>query len=324
MAQIILAAFVMGLLGSFHCVGMCGPIALSLPLKNDNDLEKFSGALFYNLGRIITYTFFGFLFGVIGKSIALFGYQQWLSITSGLLIITFTIVPQKIAAFKTQNFILQFFGQLRSSMEELFLKKNFSSLFSIGLLNGLLPCGLIYMAAAVAVATGDVIKSMAFMAIFGLGTLPMMWSIAFFGNYVSIKLRQKIRKAYPYMMLLMAFLLILREMGLGIPYVSPKMNIEKNQTQYRVGFMIQFRKIYLNKFGFGSKILKLSDSYELKSNKKVSRHYQRFFQKKILIGLPVFNKLAIQKNKRKNTNLQKKFVCCICFRVVIYHSISLL
>jgi len=80
--------------------------------------------------------------------------------------------------------------------------------------------------------------------------------------------------------------------------------------------------MYLNKFGFGSKNLKLSDSYELKSNKKVSRQYQRSFQKKILIGLPVFNKLAIQKNKRKNTNLQKKFVCCICFGVVIYHAIS--
>ena len=227
MVQMIIAAFMMGLLGSFHCVGMCGPIALSLPLKHDSDWEKFSGALFYNSGRIITYTVFGFIFGIIGKSVALFGYQQWLSVILGVLIIFFIIIPKRFSSFKNQNFILAFFEKLRSALGKLFLKKNFSSLFSIGLLNGLLPCGLVYMAAAVAVSTGEVANSMIFMAFFGLGTLPMMWSIAFFGNYVSIDIRQKIRKAYPYMMTLLACLLILRGMGLGIPYVSPKVNLEK-------------------------------------------------------------------------------------------------
>ena len=62
MSQLVLAAFMMGLLGSFHCVGMCGPIALSLPLKHDSDWAKFSGALFYNSGRIITYSCFWFPF----------------------------------------------------------------------------------------------------------------------------------------------------------------------------------------------------------------------------------------------------------------------
>lgn len=231
MVQFIIAAWMMGLLGSFHCVGMCGPIALSLPLKNDNAWSKFSGALLYNSGRIVTYTLFGLLFGLVGKSVAFFGYQQWLSIFLGMLIIFFIAVPKKISFFKKQNFVLIFFEKLRSATGKLFLKQNFSSLFSIGLLNGLLPCGLVYMAAAVAVATGNIIDSMIFMAFFGLGTLPMMWSIAFFGNYVSISLRQKIRRAYPYMMLLMACLLILRGMGLGIPYVSPEVNIKKSTIQ---------------------------------------------------------------------------------------------
>ena len=222
MSQLIIAAFMMGLLGSFHCVGMCGPIALSLPLKHDSDCAKFFGALFYNSGRIITYSVFGFIFGLIGKSAALFGYQQWLSIILGVLIIFFIILPKRFSSFQNQNFILAFLQKLRSALGRLFSKKNFSSLFSIGLLNGLLPCGLVYMAAAVAVSTGDVANSILFMAFFGLGTLPMMWSIAFFGNYVSIGIRQKIRKAYPYMMTLLACLLILRGMGLGIPYVSPK------------------------------------------------------------------------------------------------------
>ncbi len=228
MVQLVMTAFMMGLLGSFHCVGMCGPIALSLPLKNDSNWAKFSGALFYNSGRITTYTVFGFIFGIIGKSVALFGYQQWLSIFLGFLIIFFILLPKRLSSFKNKNFILVFFEKLRSSIGKLFLKKNFSSLFSIGLLNGLLPCGLVYMAAAVAVSTSDVANSMIFMAFFGLGTLPMMWGIAFFGNYVSIGLRQKIRKAYPYMMMLMACLLILRGMGMGIPYVSPKITVQKS------------------------------------------------------------------------------------------------
>ncbi len=231
MAQLLLAAFTMGLLGSFHCVGMCGPLALSLPVKQDNDWAKFSGALVYNLGRVVTYAAFGFVFGIIGRSVALFGYQQWLSISLGLLIIFFVIIPKRISSFKTYRFIPAFFEKLRSALGKLFLKKNISSLFSIGLLNGLLPCGLVYMAAAVAVSAGNVMGSIFFMAFFGLGTLPMMWSIAFFGNYVSISIRQKIRKAYPYMMMMMACLLILRGMGLGIPYVSPKFDIEKKAIQ---------------------------------------------------------------------------------------------
>jgi sulfite exporter TauE/SafE len=114
---------------------------------------------------------------------------------------------------------------------QLFLKKNYQSLFMIGLLNGLLPCGLIYMAVAGAIASADPFKSAFFMAAFGLGTLPVMWSVSFFGNYIGIGLRQKIRKAYPIMMALMACLLIVRGLGLGIPYISPTLNNHSNAIQ---------------------------------------------------------------------------------------------
>jgi len=222
MYQLLIAACAMGMLGSFHCVGMCGPLALSLPLKNNSFEVKFFGALLYNAGRIVTYAVFGLVFGAIGKSVALFGYQQWLSVILGIGIIVFIILPKRFTAVKKRNTVLDFFEKLRSALGQLFFKKTRSSLFAIGLLNGLLPCGLVYMAAAGAVATGDLLSSVLFMVFFGLGTLPVMWSIAFFGNYVGIGLRQRIRKVYPYMMMLMACLLILRGMGLGIPYVSPK------------------------------------------------------------------------------------------------------
>ena len=227
MVQLVTAAFMIGMVGSLHCIGMCGPLALSLPMSEKAGPAKFFGALLYNMGRVVTYSVFGLVFGLIGKSVALFGFQQWLSVIMGVLIIFFIVFPRAISGKYAQNTVSRFFEKIRGALGGLFFKKKLSSLFFIGILNGLLPCGLVYMAVAGAVATGDIPRSILFMAFFGLGTLPAMWSVTFFGNFITIGIRQKIRKVYPYMMMLMACLLILRGMGLGIPYVSPKLNAEK-------------------------------------------------------------------------------------------------
>ncbi len=219
MIALILAAFSIGALGSFHCIGMCGPLALSLPLSG-NPGSKFIGAFLYNAGRVVTYAVFGLLFGLIGQSAALFGWQQWVSILAGLVILLFILLPKNMGK-KSSSIVNRFFEYLRAVLGQLFFKKTKSSLFVIGLLNGLLPCGLVYMAVAGAIATGDVLHSVVFMASFGLGTLPVMWSVAYFGNFISLSIRQKIRKMYPYMMTIMACLLIIRGLGLGIPYLSP-------------------------------------------------------------------------------------------------------
>ncbi len=228
MLQIAIAAFTMGIIGSFHCVGMCGPLALALPLSDQSLHSKFIGALLYNSGRIVTYSLFGFASGLLGKSFALIGFQQGLSIALGAAIILLVIIPKLFpGSFKQMNFASNFFQQLRYTFGQLFFKKNQSALFAIGFLNGLLPCGLVYLAIAAAAAAGDISSSVVFMAAFGLGTLPVMWSIAFWGNFIGINIRQKIRAAYPYMMLLMACLLIIRGMGLGIPYLSPVADMDK-------------------------------------------------------------------------------------------------
>ena len=232
MVQLFFVAFMIGIVGSFHCVGMCGPLALALPLSHDSFTAKITGAFLYNAGRIVTYSFLGLIFGLIGQTAALFGFQQWLSIGTGALILLFIVMPKK---YKMQSSAANItnggFSRLRSALAGLFTQKNNTSLFVIGLLNGLLPCGLVYMAVAGAIGTGEVDSSVLFMAAFGLGTLPVMWGIAFFGNCVGLGLRQKIRKAYPYMMGLMACLLILRGMGLGIPFISPDMDVQKKEVR---------------------------------------------------------------------------------------------
>ena len=228
MLQIAIAAFTMGIIGSFHCVGMCGPLALALPLSDQSLHSKFIGALLYNSGRVVTYSLFGLISGLLGKSFALIGFQQGLSIALGTSIILLVIIPKLFpGSFKQANFSAAFFQRLRRTFGQLFFKKNQSTLFAIGFLNGLLPCGLVYLAIAAATAAGNISSSVLFMAAFGLGTLPVMWSIAFWGNFIGINVRQKIRAAYPYMMLLMACLLIIRGMGLGIPYLSPVADMDK-------------------------------------------------------------------------------------------------
>ncbi|MEO5892522.1 MAG: sulfite exporter TauE/SafE family protein [Ferruginibacter sp.] len=232
MTGIFLEALLLGTIGSFHCIGMCGPLAFALPLSNNSDFAKFTGSFLYNMGRITTYSALGLLFGLTGKSFLLFGFQQGLSITAGTVILFFLLMPKKwLAGIGTNNMIGLYNSRIRSALGRLFSKKNYHSLFAIGLLNGLLPCGMIYMAVATAIIFADPIKSSFFMAAFGLGTLPMMWSVSFFGNYIGTRLRQKIRAAYPVMMAVMACLLIVRGLGLGIPYLSPAIDSRTSEVQ---------------------------------------------------------------------------------------------
>jgi hypothetical protein len=232
MAALFFAALTLGMMGSFHCIGMCGPLAFSLPLSNSSDFAKFAGTFLYNSGRIVTYSALGLLFGLAGQSFSLFGFQQGLSIAVGLTILFFVFAPKKwFVNTGNSNVFATYSYKVRSMLGKLFLKKTYRSLFAIGLLNGLLPCGLIYMAIAGAIASANPFTSAFFMASFGLGTLPVMWSVSFFGNYIGIGLRQKIRRAYPVLMVLMACLLIIRGMGLGIPYVSPAINNNTREVQ---------------------------------------------------------------------------------------------
>jgi sulfite exporter TauE/SafE len=226
--EFLIAAIVLGFLGGFHCVGMCGPIAMALPVHNKSASQKVITILIYNFGRIVTYSAFGLLFGAVGQSFVLFGLQQALSIVLGSLILLFVIISY---FGKVNNPILSkayfFINAVKSKLSNLFSKRNYSAFFSIGLLNGLLPCGLVYMALAGAIATGSIVNGALFMIFFGLGTLPFMFAVTYYSNLISLKVRNHMRKVVPVVVALMAVLMILRGMNLGIDYISPKLTQEK-------------------------------------------------------------------------------------------------
>jgi len=216
-------AFIVGLVGSAHCAGMCGPIALALPLKSDNWFTRAGGGLIYNAGRIITYMILGAIFGLLGKGIRMAGFQLWASIVIGILMIIMVVVPLIFRKMPSLNTVFEgYSARLLSGFRNMFRKGDNKSLFGIGLLNGILPCGLVYVAVAGAINTGDVVSAMMYMALFGAGTIPVMLAVSLAGTMISLNLRIFVNKLSPYVIVLLGVLFILRGLSLGIPYISPK------------------------------------------------------------------------------------------------------
>jgi uncharacterized protein len=216
-------ALLVGLVGSAHCAGMCGPIALALPLRSENWFTRVGGGLIYNLGRILTYMMLGAIFGLLGKGLHMAGFQLWTSVVIGILMIAMVVVPLIFKKMPSLNNVFESYSaRLLTGFRSMFRKGTTGSLFGIGLLNGILPCGLVYVAVAGAINTGDVVSAMAYMALFGAGTIPVMLAVSIAGTMISLKLRIFVNKLSPYVIVLLGVLFILRGMSLGIPYVSPK------------------------------------------------------------------------------------------------------
>jgi uncharacterized protein len=219
----IVSGFTLGIIGNIHCIAMCGPLALSLPIHSYSNFKKACIIVFYNFGRTTSYTFLGLIFGLIGNSFSLFGLQQVLSITAGfiLLLLSFSHFFSKINVNLLNNFKNFIQKQLLQKLQQ---QTSINSYFLIGILNGFLPCGLVYIAITTALAMGNVYYAMLVMFFFGLGTFPLMLSLMLFGNNLPLTIRFKLKKVTPIFVSLIACLLILRGMNLNIPFISPFIN----------------------------------------------------------------------------------------------------
>lgn len=218
----IWTGFLIGFLGSFHCVGMCGPIALALPIGSNSNTQLIIGRVLYNLGRSITYALFGAIFGLFGKGIELAGLQMYASIALGVSILLYYIFPSKYK------------GKLALTKPYLvasdFVKNGFTlltktgspqALFVFGVINGFLPCGFVYVALAGAITTGGPFSGALYMLLFGLGTAPIMFATSLVGKFLSARLKQRMNKLIPVFAIVLAIIFVLRGLSLGIPYLSP-------------------------------------------------------------------------------------------------------
>jgi len=211
-------ALVLGAIGSAHCIGMCGPIALAVPARDRSLQARLESALLMNTGRIITYALIGVAFGAFGHGLRLAGLQRGISISAGVLLLLMALVP---STFGLSGRIGLWIARLRSLTARHLDRTAPEALLFTGMLNGLLPCGLVYTAALGATVTGGALHGALFMLAFGVGTWPALIGVRMSGALIGMRGRRLVRRAGPLITCTIATLLILRGLGLGIPFVSP-------------------------------------------------------------------------------------------------------
>lgn len=211
-------AFTMGLVGSLHCVGMCGPIALALPYQNGSRWRAASNVILYNIGRIFTYTFLGVMIGLLGKGLFLAGIQAYFSIALGAILLLAALFSINIEQRLLTIPLLQGLNNwVKVKLSALMKQNSQGTLFLIGALNGLLPCGLVYMAIVGTLTMPSIASGALYMALFGLGTVPLMLSTAIAGQFVSLRWRSRARKLIPIFLAAFALFFIWR----GINFAAP-------------------------------------------------------------------------------------------------------
>ncbi len=219
MSYSIFAGLIVGLAGSLHCVGMCGPLLLALPFENHN---KWIGAFFYHLGRIICYGLLGGFLAMLGVTLRYSGVHEFISIALGIfMIISLMFFYFNISIFKisfSNTWVIQ---KMKKYWSNFFQTKSLVTLTIIGFLNGLLPCGFVYVALGFSLLFNNPVDSFLYMFFFGIGTVPLLLGVNLFRNLLLNRWRQKIQILFPISIFLIGTLLIIRGLALNIPYLSP-------------------------------------------------------------------------------------------------------
>ena len=218
-------AFFMGLLGSIHCAVMCGPLLLAVQAGQGISWKTTFNKLLYQFGRILTYGLIGLFLGLLGNVASLQGWQQGFSLVTGILLFAIGLFymfgksSSKLAAIQTKA--IQPFAKFMGK----WLYRPGGS-FVAGVLNGILPCGMVYMALASAVNADSIWNSFYFMLLFGLGTLPLLLVFSFAGNFPKRIFKKGFSTVLPILFILMGLWFILRGANLDIPYLSPLIHVD--------------------------------------------------------------------------------------------------
>jgi sulfite exporter TauE/SafE len=223
----MMIALTLGLISSWHCLGMCGPLFSALLFTSGDSKLNWINFITYHLSRIAVYGLIGFLPLVFGLNYIPVKVQQIVAIASGaiILIIAWTNSYQSISFLKGIS------GFTKKLSVKGFKSKAFYKYAVLGFSNGLLPCGMVYIALTAAIGTMDNFHPVLFMLMFGVGTIPV------FGFLFSIRNTKmgnsafsKLSRLKPYLLSFIAILLILRGLNLGIPLISPKIVEKENKT----------------------------------------------------------------------------------------------
>jgi sulfite exporter TauE/SafE len=219
--QILGIGFLMGFLGSAHCIGMCGPLVMALPFSQQKGVFKYLSMILYHFGKIMSYATLGVLAGLFGKQLFIVDTQQTISILIGAIMLVYVVWVFLIKVKTKLNPLGILQAPILKALSTLFKSKYIVSYILVGFLNGLLPCGMVYLALGSALATASIFNGALFMTFFGIGTAPALLLVAMGGQLMSYPVKQKLQRVLPLFIFGMGIVLILRGMNLGIPFISP-------------------------------------------------------------------------------------------------------
>lgn len=221
-STVLISALVLGLASNFHCLGMCGPIAMILPLDRSRLSSMVGGTLLYNAGRIFSYVLLGVLVGFLGLVINIFSFLQWISIAAGIGLIVFAWRYQLIRFFPKFQSRANVMPLYQKGMRWAMQSNSPMKFFVLGNINGLLPCGMVYIALINATVSGSFAGSVTAMIAFGAGTLPVMVAVPLMAQKMNLSKKVFFRRSVPYIITIVGALMLMRGLNLGIPYISPK------------------------------------------------------------------------------------------------------
>lgn len=207
--------FIVGLLTSVHCVAMCGGINLSQcikPISIDGTVSVPRSSLLYNSGRVVSYTVIGAVVGALGSVISFTGiYKGIISMFAGIFMILMGI--NMIGTFRH---IKKVNIQIPAGLRDILLGKNGQrGPFTVGLINGLMPCGPLQTMQLYALGTGNPIDGALSMFAFSLGTVPLMFSFGAMSTLLSKGATKRLMKASAVLVIVLGLVMFQRGTALS-------------------------------------------------------------------------------------------------------------
>lgn len=214
------SAFLIGLAGSVHCVGMCGPLALAIPgASKDKGFTFFLRTIAYQISRISGYGVLGLIVGFFSQGMQITGIQPYFSLLSGIILLFlgfFGIIPE-VNAFSKYPIIQHFQVKINRIIGTVMTNEHFSTPFVLGFLNAMLPCGMIYIALGTGLSSGNMSEAALYLISFGLGTLPLMFMMSLSGQFLSLQMRRSWQKTIPIIFMISGIILIYKGMNIDLP-----------------------------------------------------------------------------------------------------------
>jgi sulfite exporter TauE/SafE len=205
---IYLTAIVMGLMSGGHCIGMCGPLVLALPVDATSHWRSVLFRIVYNSGRITVYAGMGAVVGLTAAGLELKLLQKHVAHIAGAILITISVL--QLLPFFQLNILSALHARVSAAMRRVTPREGVWRFWFLGMVNGFLPCGMVAAALIAALSLGEIPGAVFYMLLFGLGTFPLMLAASLFGVYLSPKVRRSLAVVGPLYGIALGVLLVVR------------------------------------------------------------------------------------------------------------------